>query len=104
MRRILVENARRKKSHTRGGDLHRVELDCGILAPETRTPEILEVDDALTRLSSDDPKAAELIKMRFFAGFSLAEAADIIGIPRSSAYEQWAYARARLRCLMQPRD
>jgi hypothetical protein len=55
-----------------------------------------QVDDALTRLSGNDPRA-ELIKICFFAGFSLAEAADIIGIPRSSDYDQWGYARARLR-------
>jgi RNA polymerase sigma factor (TIGR02999 family) len=100
MRRILVENARHKKGRTRGGDLHRVDLDSGIAATETQSAEILEVDEALTRLSADDPVASELVKLRFFAGFSLAEAAEIVGLPRSSAYEQWAYARARIRCLI----
>ncbi len=104
MRRILVENARRKNSVKHGGDLDRVDLDAEFSAAESRSAEVLEIDEALTRLSVDDPQAAELIKLRFFAGFSLAEAAEIIGLPRSSAYEQWAYARARIRCLIGHRE
>jgi RNA polymerase sigma factor (TIGR02999 family) len=100
MRRILVENARCKNSQKRGGDLHRIDLDSGIHATESRSADVLDVDDALTRLAADDPQAAELVKLRFFAGFSLAEAAEIVGLPRSSAYEQWAYARARIRCMI----
>ncbi|NQU24308.1 MAG: sigma-70 family RNA polymerase sigma factor [Candidatus Nealsonbacteria bacterium] len=100
MRRILVENARHKNSRKRGGDLHRVDLDTGIHVTESRSAEVLEVDDALTRLAADDPEAAELVRLRFFAGLSLAEAAEIVGLPRSSAYELWAYARARMRCII----
>jgi RNA polymerase sigma factor (TIGR02999 family) len=100
MRRILIENARHKSSRKRGGDLHRVDLDTEIHVTGPRSAEVLEVDDALTRLAADDPEAAELVKLRFFAGLSLAEAADVVGLPRSSAYELWAYARARMRCLI----
>jgi RNA polymerase sigma factor (TIGR02999 family) len=100
MRRILVENARQKNSRKRGGDLRRVDLDTGIYATRSRSAEVLEVDDALARLAADDPEAADLVKLRFFAGLSLAEAAEVVGLPRSSAYELWAYARARMRCLI----
>ena len=100
MRRILVDKARRKNSAKGGGDLQRVDWDTGISATESRSVEVLEIDDALTRLAADDPEAAELVKLRFFAGFSLAEAAEIVGVPRSSAYEQWSYARARIRCMI----
>ena len=100
MRRILVENARLRKSQKRGGDLCRVELDSGIHAANDSPEEVLDVDDALSRLAADEPEAAELVKLRFFAGLSLADAAKHLEIPRSSAYEQWAYARARIRCLI----
>ena len=59
---------------------------------------LLAIDEALDRLAAEDPQAAELVKLRFFAGFSITEAAEILGMSRTSAYEQWAYARAWLRC------
>lgn len=102
MRRILVDHARRKKSNKRGGDKMRVDLDSHLLADENQLDEVLEVNDALDRLAAEDPEAAELVKLRFFAGCSLPEAAKLIGIPRSTAYEQWSYARAWLRCVIQP--
>jgi RNA polymerase sigma factor (TIGR02999 family) len=98
MRRILVDSARRKKSRKRGGDRDRVELDSEIAAPESEAADLLAVDDAVSRLTIDDPQAAELVKLRYFAGFSITQAAEILGIPRSSAYEQWTYARAWLQC------
>ncbi len=100
MRRILVDSARRKNSRKRGGDWDRVELDSEIAAPGGEAADLLAVNDAVTRLAIDDPQAAELVKLRYFAGFSITQAAEILGIPRSSAYEQWAYARAWLQCAL----
>jgi RNA polymerase sigma factor (TIGR02999 family) len=98
MRRILVENARRKMRHKHGGGIQRVELR--ELDPATTVPDdrLLAIDEALERLALHDAAAAELVKLRFFAGFSLTEASDIVGISRTKAYELWAYARAWLRC------
>lgn len=104
MRRILVEAARRKGRQKHGGDLERVELDESDLATTTPDDRLLAIDEALDRLSADDPQAAELVKLRFFAGFSLTEAAEILGMSRTSAYEQWAYARAWLRCEVEDQD
>jgi len=104
MRRILVEAARRKGRQKHGGDLERVELDESDLATTTPDDRLLAIDEALDRLSADDPRAAELVKLRFFAGFSLTEAAEILGMSRTSAYEQWAYARAWLRCEVEDQD
>lgn len=100
MRRILVDSTRRKKSQKRGGDRDRVELDSEIAAPEPKAMDLLAVDDAVSRLTLDDPQAAELVKLRYFAGFSITQAAEILGISRSIAYEQWTYARAWLQCAL----
>ena len=98
MRRILVENARRKGRKKHGGDLNRVELGESDLATTTSDEHLLAINEALDTLAAEDPQAAELVKLRFFAGFSMSEAAEIIGVSRTNAYEQWAYARAWLRC------
>jgi RNA polymerase sigma factor (TIGR02999 family) len=98
MRRILVESARRKRRHKHGGDCQRVDLNECDLADGTSDDRLLAIDEALDRLAQHDPQAAELVKLRFFAGFSITEAAEILGISRTSAYDQWAYARAWLRC------
>jgi RNA polymerase sigma factor (TIGR02999 family) len=100
MRRILVDQARRKKSLKRGGNGHRVSLhqvELGFTSPES---ELLDIDEALTRLAAEDPEAARLIKLRYFAGFSIEDAAELMGISRSTAYEHWSYARVRLRILL----
>ena len=104
MRRILVESARRKGRQKHGGELNRVELSESDLATTTSDERLLAIDDALERLAKDDPKAAELVKLRFFAGFSLTQAAEILGMSRTSAYELWAYARAWLRCDVEDTD
>jgi RNA polymerase sigma factor (TIGR02999 family) len=98
MRRILVENARRKGRQKHGGEWNRVELGEAELATTTTDERLLAIDEALDRLADEDPQAAQLVKLRFFAGFSLTEAAEIIGVSRTTAYEQWAYARAWLQC------
>ena len=97
MRRILVENARRKGRKKHGGDAQRVELDESDLATTLPDERLLAIDEALDQLAKEDPQAAELVKLRFFAGFSITEAAEILGISRSNAYAQWAYARAWLQ-------
>jgi RNA polymerase sigma factor (TIGR02999 family) len=104
MRRILVENARRKGRKKRGGEAQRVELDESNLATTLPDERLLAVDEALDRLAEEDPQAAELVKLRFFAGFSISEAGEIIGLSRSNAYAQWAYARAWLQCRVEAAD
>ena len=100
MRRILVENARRKQRHKHGGGRHKATLDAARLSYESADEEILAIDDALGRLSADDPVASELVKLRYFAGLSVEQAAEALGIPRSTAYVHWSYARASLRVLL----
>src|SRR6186713_2868917 len=100
MRRILVDQARRKQADKRGGPGLRVSLeaaDAGMAAPDHQ---LLDIDEALTRLAVEDPQAARLIQLRYFAGLSIEDAAAVVGISRSTAYEHWSYARARLRCLL----
>lgn len=104
MRRILVENARRKKRLKRGGDRHRFDLDEVAETSEQADDRLLAVHEALDRLDAEDPQAAQLVKLRFFAGMSITDAAEVLGISRASAYEQWSYARAWLRCEVEDGD
>src|SRR4051812_2549430 len=100
MRRILIENARRKHRPRHGGGRRRVSL--GDLPAVERTPEdLLALNDALTGLSAEDPAAADLVKLRFYAGFSVEEAADALAISRAQGYRHWKYARAWLRCALE---
>jgi RNA polymerase sigma factor (TIGR02999 family) len=101
MRRILVEQARRKQADKRGGKSRRVALDAVDVASTPPEADLVALDEALTRLAAEDPQAARLIQLRYFAGLSLADAAAVVGVSRSTAYEHWAYARVRLRCLLQ---
>lgn len=101
MRRILVEQARRKRRRKHGGALRRVELPDAVAAPDDPSCQLLEVDAALTRLTEDDPLAAEVVKLHYFAGLSLAEAAALLGISRATAYRHWTYARAWLRAAIE---
>jgi RNA polymerase sigma factor (TIGR02999 family) len=96
MRRILVEAARRKQRLKHGGGRSREEEAVDLAAPEP--PErLLALDEALDRLTKTNPQAAELVKLRHFAGFSNAEAATLLGISPRKANQVWAYARAWLR-------
>jgi RNA polymerase sigma factor (TIGR02999 family) len=104
MRRILVENARHKGRQKYGGHLNRVELGDFDLATTVSDERLLSINEALDRLAEEDPQAAQLVKLRFFAGFSISEAAEIVGVSRTSACEQWAYARAWLRSEVDVRD
>jgi RNA polymerase sigma factor (TIGR02999 family) len=96
MRRILIEGARRKGRLKRGGGALRVDLDSADLASEAAPDEMLIIDEAIEKLAAEDAQAASLVKLRYFAGLSVQEAAESIGLPRSTAYEHWAYARAWL--------
>jgi RNA polymerase sigma factor (TIGR02999 family) len=97
MRRILVEQARRKKSGKRGGRRQRVELDEAQIAAPARGVDLIALNEALDKLASLDRRKAELVKLRYFAGFTLREAAAALGIAESTADADWAYAKSWLR-------
>lgn len=102
MRRILVEQARRRKAAKRGGQAGREELhESAIVAPEP-DDEVLAVDDALEHLARIDPVAADLVRLRFFAGLNMREAAEALGMSVRSAHGLWAYARSWLRRQIRP--
>src|SRR5436190_22366978 len=96
MRRILVENARRKQSKKRGGDRVRADLDELATASSDRIDDVLDIDAALVGLAASDPQAAELVKLRYFAGLSIPDAAAALGISPRNADFLWSYARAWL--------
>ena len=96
MRRILIENARRKNSSKHGGDWQRVNLEHVAPAEQLPTDELLAVDNALTELAKEDRRAAQLVELRFFVGLRHQEAAAVMGITRREADGLWAYARAWL--------
>src|SRR5262245_16808573 len=96
MRRILVENARRKQSLKRGGGLVRRELDEVCLALPEPHEDLLALDEALDKLAAKDSVKAELVKLRYFAGLPQAQAAEALGISTTTADRYWAYARAWL--------
>jgi RNA polymerase sigma factor (TIGR02999 family) len=96
MRRILIESARRKHRQKRQGDRIRVELDDEHLAAPQRPEEMLALDEALDRLAAVNPQAAELVKLRYFGGFQVAEIGSLLDISPRKANQVWAYARAWL--------
>ena len=96
MRRILVNHARDRNRLKRGGERHRVDLDRLTGLATATDYDLLELDDALDRLAKDYPAASELVKLRFFAGMTLGEAADALGVPRRTADRHWDFARAWL--------
>jgi RNA polymerase sigma factor (TIGR02999 family) len=98
MRRILIDNARRKGRRKRGGDRQRVDLNEADAVSLAAPDELLVIDEAIAKLEADDPQAAQLVRLRYFAGLSVEEAAELSGLSRSSAYEHWSYARAWLHC------
>jgi RNA polymerase sigma factor (TIGR02999 family) len=96
MRRILVENARRKQRVKHGGELQRVDMTTLDVAILSDAGHLLAVDEALEKLAARDPLGAQLIKLRFFAGLPNVEAARLLEIPERTAKRTWAYARAWL--------
>jgi len=102
MRRILIENARRKRRLERGGGRNRVELGDADLAIEGPSDDLLALDEAISRLATIDKTKAELVKLRYFAGLTLEQAADILGLSTTTAKRYWTYARAWLYRAMAP--
>lgn len=96
MRRILVERARRKQRVKHGGQHQRVELDDDRLVCSVPSEQLLTLDEALERFVQEEPEKAQLVKLRFFAGLSLEESAEVLGISRATASRYWTYARAWL--------
>jgi RNA polymerase sigma factor (TIGR02999 family) len=96
MRRILIDNARRKRGPKHGGRHARQELDPEHAADPDRSEGLLALDEALDRLAAVEPRAAQVVKLRYFAGMTLADAATALGISARTADADWAYARAWL--------
>jgi len=100
MRRILIDHARRKHRARRGGGMKRVELDdideIEMVAERGEADKLLALDEALTRLAAADPRKAELVRLRYFAGLTLEQAAELLGISRATAARHWAFVRAWL--------
>jgi RNA polymerase sigma factor (TIGR02999 family) len=96
MRRILIDNARRKQRQKRGGGWERVDVEEIQLPELLPSDRLLALDEALTELAKHDPQAAELVQLRYFTGLTQQQAADMLGISRRTADRTWAYARAWL--------
>jgi RNA polymerase sigma factor (TIGR02999 family) len=96
MRRILIENARRKHRLKRQGDRRQTALEPENLTVDDPPADILALDEALTRLAEKEPAVADLVKLRYFAGLTIEEAAEVIGIAPRTAHRYWSYARAWL--------
>jgi RNA polymerase sigma factor (TIGR02999 family) len=96
MRRILIDRARRRSAQRRGGRFERIDLDQVELGADLDDERILAVNDALERFAVDAPQKAELVKLRYFVGLTLEEAAEALGIAEPTARRWWAFARAWL--------
>jgi RNA polymerase sigma factor (TIGR02999 family) len=97
MRRILVDNARRKQTAKHGGKRKRLDFSQAEPITQAEPEVVLDLDEALTILAGEDPEAAQVAKLRLFAGLGVEEAAQALGTSRANAYRQWAYARAWLQ-------
>jgi RNA polymerase sigma factor (TIGR02999 family) len=100
MRRILVDQARQKQSDKRGGAWRQVDLERAAEVVAQPADDLVAVNEALDLLAQHDPPKAELVKLRFFAGFSMEEAAELLGISRATADRYWRYAKTWLYCAM----
>ena len=96
MRRILIENARRKQRYKHGADRHRVDLNDSKITIEGPSTDLIALDEGLTKLAEEEPAVAELVKMRYFAGLTLEQSAAVLGVSRRTVDRYWAYARAWL--------
>ena len=96
MRRILVENARRKRTEKHGGLLQRQDLDDIDIAAPAPSQDLLALDEALAKLEAEEPVKAQVVKLRYFAGLAEDEAASVLGISRTSAQRHWRFAKAWL--------
>ena len=98
MRRILVERARHKQTDKHGGQMQRIDLDQVEAVAHARSTDLVALDEALTKLAAEDPVKAQLVTLRYFAGLSVQEAAQALGISRATADRYWSYARTWLYC------
>ena len=96
MRRILIENARRKQRYKRGGNHHRLDWDQADTVAEHPSNDLLALDEALTKLAKEDVVKANLVKLRYFVGLTIEQAAEVLGISRATAARYWSYVRAWL--------
>ncbi len=96
MRKILIDNARRRQRLKRGGDHNRIDLEHADIAAAEPSTNILALDEALSKLAKEDSVKAELVKLRYFAGLTIEQAADMLGISNTTAKRHWTYARAWL--------
>jgi RNA polymerase sigma factor (TIGR02999 family) len=96
MRRVLIDRARAKLSDKRGGRRKRLDIDAADLATQATPDQLLALDDALAKLARDDPAAARLVGLRYFAGLTVDEAGKALGMSTATAYRHWKYARAWL--------
>ena len=96
MRRILIDRARKKRSVKRGGGRKSLDIDALDLATQATPDQLLAVDDALAKLTREDPAAARLVELRYFAALTVEEAGKVLGISTATAYRHWKYARAWL--------
>jgi len=96
MRRILIENARRKQNLRNGGNHQRVDLTDAGLAIEAPSDNLIALDEALTELGQTDPNKAEIVKLRYFAGLTLEQTAQVLGISTATTERHWVYAKAWL--------
>src|SRR3954452_6095862 len=96
MRRILVENARRKRTEKHGGRLERQDLDGIDVEASTPSEDLLALDEALSKLEAEDPVKAQIVKLRYFAGLTEQDAASVLGISRATVQRHWRYAKAWL--------
>jgi RNA polymerase sigma factor (TIGR02999 family) len=102
MRRILINRARDKGRFKRGGHLRRVDLEKVELAVDAPNEELMAIDEVLAQLAEENPECANVVKLRFFAGLSVDEAAAALGISASTAKRHWVYARARIFDALRP--
>jgi len=97
MRRILVENARRKRSQKHGGGLHRVDVELGDLQGAQSLDDLVALDEALEKLAAKDERKAKLVQLRFFSGLTTQQAAEVLDVSVATAERDWTFARAWLR-------
>ena len=96
MRRILIDIARRKKSLKYGGDHKRIDLDDADFAIEVAPEQLIALDEAISKLAEEDRAVADLVKLRYFVGLTIEQAAEVLKVSPRTAYRYWAYARARM--------
>lgn len=104
MRRILIDRARKRNRLRNGGGLQRIDLDSVDLATTTDDETLLRLDEALTKLAAEAPAKAELVKLRYFSGLSIPNAARALDISEATAKRHWTYARAWLFCELSQRE